>query len=74
LHGNVFLVEEAGFDGSDMSFPDRIESCADNVLVWLGTGDYPDPLPNCVRVTRDRGVWDAAVADWHARNPHVGAR
>jgi hypothetical protein len=74
LHGNVFLVEEAGFDGSDMSFPDRIESCADNVLVWLGEGDYPDPLPGCVRLTRDRGVWDAAVADWHARNPHVGAR
>jgi hypothetical protein len=74
LHGNVFLVEEGGFDGSDMSFPDRIESCADNVVVWLGAGDYPDPLPDCVQLTRDRRVWDAAVADWHARNPHVRER
>jgi hypothetical protein len=74
LHGNVFLVEDAAFDGSDMSFPEQIESCSDNVLVWLGEGEYPEPLPECVQLTRDRGVWDAAVADWHARNPHVGAR
>lgn len=74
LHGNVFMVEDAAFDGSDMSFPDRIESCSDNVLVWLGEGDYPEPLPACVQLTRDRRVWDDAVADWHARNPHVGAR
>jgi hypothetical protein len=74
LHGNVFLVEEAAFDGSDMSFPDRIEGCSDNVLVWLGEGEYPEPLPDCVQLTRDRRVWDEAVADWHARNPHVGAR
>jgi hypothetical protein len=74
LHGNVFLVEEAAFDGSDMGFPDRIESCSDNVLVWLGEGEYPEPLPDCVQLTRDRRAWDDAVAGWHARNPHVGAR
>jgi hypothetical protein len=73
LHGNVFLVEDAAFDGSDMGFPDRIASCSDNVLVWLGEGEYPEPLPGCVELTRDRRVWDEAVVDWHARNPHVGA-
>ena len=38
-------------------------------IVWLGDGDYPGDLRGLpIRVTDDRGVWDAAVADWKARH------
>jgi len=40
-------------------------------MVWLGPGDYPVPLPSCFTVTKDRSVWDNAVAAWKANHPHV---
>ena len=43
--------------------------CSNNVVVWLGKGRYPDRLPKCFRVTRDRRVWDRAVARWRAAHP-----
>ena len=42
------------------------------VLGDLGPGNYPAPLPTCFTVTKDRSVWDAAVADWKRRHPAVG--
>jgi hypothetical protein len=73
LHDNVFLAEQVGQGGAEtMGIPDGLVSCAGNVVVWLGEGDYPAPLPSCFTVTRDRAVWDAAVADWHRRHPEVG--
>ena len=48
------------------------DASCDDVMVWLGPGPYPAPLPDCVRVTRDRGVWDDAVADLKRRHPDVG--
>ena len=69
LHDDVFLAGETGVGGPEtMAMTDRLVSCANNVMVWLGPGDYPAPLPSCFTVTRDRGVWDAAVAAWHARH------
>ena len=73
LIGNVFMAEQVSQEGGDtMGIPSGLASCADNVMVWLGPGAYPAPLPDCVRVTRDGGVWDAAVADWKRRHPDVG--
>ena len=43
--------------------------CSNNVVVWLGKGRYPDKLPKCFTVTRDRAVWDRAVAAWQAAHP-----
>jgi hypothetical protein len=43
--------------------------CRNNVVVWLGTGRFPDHLPKCFKVTRDRKVWDRAVAGWYAAHP-----
>jgi hypothetical protein len=43
--------------------------CSNNVVVWLGKGRYPDRLPKCFRITRDRRVWDRAVARWRAAHP-----
>ena len=45
--------------------------CPDDptTIVWPGDGDYPGDLRGLpIRVTDDRGVWDAAVADWKARH------
>lgn len=47
---------------------------AQNVVVYIG-GDarvqrrLEQASPACYRVTTDRGVWDAARADWFARHP-----
>jgi hypothetical protein len=46
--------------------------CSNNVMVWLGGGDYPTTLPDCFTVTSDRSVWDTAVQAWKAQHPHVG--
>jgi hypothetical protein len=37
-------------------------------MVWLGKGPYPDHLPSCFKITRDKSVWDRAVASWHQAN------
>lgn len=73
LHGNVFMAERVGQVGADRMGvpPGQLASCSNNVMVWLGPGDYPALLPACFRVTKDRAVWDAAVADWIARHPDV---
>jgi hypothetical protein len=51
--------------------PGKLSGCANNVMVWLGPGDFPTTLPDCFTVTKDRTVWDNAVADWLARHPDV---
>jgi hypothetical protein len=47
-----------------------VKQSVNNTVVWLGSGDYPClPLPPGWTLTRDKGVYDRAVADWKARNP-----
>jgi hypothetical protein len=73
LVGNVFMAEQVSQEGGDtMNIPSNLATCTGNVMVWLGPGAYPTPLPDCFRVTRDRSVWDDAVADWKRRHPDVG--
>jgi len=72
LHDNVFMAEQDGATGT-LAMPDGLTSCSNNVMVWLGAGPFPKPLPSCFTITTDRAVWDAAVAAWKARHPHVGA-
>ncbi len=73
LIDNVLLAEQVGHNGpGTMGIPDRLVECRNNVMVWLGPGPYPAPLPACFTVTRDRRVWDDAVARWKLRHPHVG--
>ena len=71
LHDNVFLAERVGVVGADRMGipPGELLECSNNVMVWLGPGDFPAPLPaECFTVTTDRAVWDNAVADWVARH------
>jgi len=73
LYNNVFMAERVGQPGaSRMGIPpEQLRDCANNVMVWLGPGDFPTSLPSCFTVTKDRAVWDNAVADWLARHPGV---
>jgi hypothetical protein len=71
LNNNVFMAERAGQTADRMGIPPgKLESCSNNVMVWLGSGPFPGPaLPSCFTVTTDRAVWDNAVAAWKARHP-----
>ena len=69
LDNNVFMAEQVSQDGGDvMGIPSSLVACSNNIMVWLGDGPYPAPLPPCFTVTKDRSVWDAAVASWLARH------
>lgn len=64
LHGDVFRADQpASVVG--LAFPEnKLADCSDNVMVWLGKGDYPAKLPSCFTLTRDVSVWRDAVARW----------
>jgi hypothetical protein len=68
LRNSMFLVERVSMNGrKSMRFP--AGTLAENVtLVWTGPGPYPAPVPDGVRVTNDRSVWDAARRAWLARH------
>jgi hypothetical protein len=65
LEDNVFRADQAA-GPVGLGIPkDKLKSCSGNTMVWLGKGRYPGHLPNCFKLTRDKAVWDKAVADWH---------
>lgn len=77
LHGNIFMAEAPSIHGTHVLEPTSILSCKkadgspDNTIVWLGAGAYPRPdelKTGCFKLTTDRAVWDAAVANWKARH------
>jgi hypothetical protein len=73
LYDNVFMAETVAQDGTKhMRIPERLVGCANNTMVWLGPGEYPAPLPDCFKVTKERSTWDKAVRDWRQRHPDVG--
>jgi hypothetical protein len=81
LHNNVFMVEQRS------NMPDRVAGipplarngdpeveivdCRNNVMVWLGEGEYPYHLHDCFTVTKDRSIWERAKQDWIERHPKV---
>jgi hypothetical protein len=75
LHNNIFRVDqESGTVGLGVP-AGKIESCSNNIMVWLGEGSYPDPndgqdpLPqDCFTITTDKSIWDNAVSQWKAEH------
>jgi len=70
LHNNIFRVDQDA-NNVGLGIPSgKLESCSNNIVVWLGSGPYPDPLPTtfnnqpCFTITTDPSVWDNAVANW----------
>lgn len=72
LHNTVFRADQNPNHGT-LGIPNGLnfESCSDNTMVWLGEGPFPEPLPDCFRITTDVQVWNDAVADWKARHAGV---
>lgn len=71
LHNNVFRADQGS--SASLGLPsNKLHSCSNNTMVWLGEGEYPDPLPStfggkpCFTMTTDKSVWDNAVANWLA--------
>lgn len=76
IQDTIILVnQDSGFD--DIRFPrtdagqSYLRDCARNVIVWTGQGPYPGDVPKGFRLTRDKTVWNEAVADWKARHPRL---
>ena len=71
LIGNVFRVDQKQNHGT-LGLPVGYEvSCANNTIVWLGTGTFPGAaswLAKCpdTRIVTTRATWDDAVALWTA--------
>ena len=70
LYGNVFLVEseDAKELGVGRLLRDNLTDCADNIIVWLGSGEYPEWLPDCFSITKDDSVWQQARTSWIERH------
>jgi hypothetical protein len=72
LENVVFRADQDSNHGHFMIPPaSKLVQCNNVTLVWLGGGDYPEPVPACFTLTRDRAVWDDAVAAWHEAHPEV---
>jgi hypothetical protein len=68
IRDSVLRMDRYSINGpTPMRFPPgtRAERA---VLVWLGPGAYPHPLPPGMTLTRDVRVWERARADWLCRH------
>ena len=66
LHDNIFRVDQPPIAG-DLGVPEGyLASCSNNIVVWLGEGDFPSSLPDCFTITTEKAVWDEAVVAWKA--------
>lgn len=72
LKNNIFLATQDSnevnlyLNPSDsylVGYKSLIEASG-NVIVWLGKGAYPAPVPSGFTVTRDASVWNKARAKW----------
>ena len=71
LIGNIFRADQPA-NTVGLAIPaGKLAHCADNVMVWLGHGPYPEKLPSCFRVTTNVHVWNKAVERWKKRHPWV---
>ena len=76
LFNNVFRADQNTNQGDeDMAPPPgKLAACSNNVMIWLGPGPFPEPLPSCFRVlTGAEGLqyWNTAVAQWKAAHPNL---
>jgi hypothetical protein len=69
LENNIFRADgPSGFATLCLNQHGKF-TARNNIMVWLGQGDYPCALPAGWTLTRDPAVWDNAVAEWKARHP-----
>ncbi|HYT99947.1 MAG TPA: Ig-like domain-containing protein [Gemmatimonadales bacterium] len=76
LHNDVFRVDQNLSDHDEFLAPPpgKLADCANNVMIWLGPGPFPETLPSCFTVmTGAAGLqyWNNAVAQWKANHPNL---
>ncbi len=74
LYNNVYRADSPSSLGGHTLGPPagKLKDCADNVMVWLGPGPFPEPLPACYTLLTGAvglAYWDNAVATWKANHP-----
>ena len=78
LYDNVFRADQNSNERYLAPPPGKLFDCANNVMIWLGAGPFPEPLPatfngkSCFTLlTGQAGVdyWNRAVAQWKATHP-----
>jgi uncharacterized protein YjdB len=83
LYNNVFRADGPSREGNGAQMwmappPGKLADCRNNVMVWLGSGSYPETLPTtfngqpCFTImTGAAGLqyWNNAVAQWYAAHP-----
>ena len=83
LYNNVFRADGPSREGNGAQMwmappPGKLADCRNNVMVWLGSGSFPENLPTtfngqpCFTImTGAAGLqyWNNAVAQWKAAHP-----
>ena len=80
LYNNVFRADQNSHSLYLAPPPGKLVDRANNVMIWLGSGPFPEPLPLTFNgrlcytlMTGQAGLdyWNAAVAQWKADHPRV---
>jgi len=73
LYDNVYRVDSPNIENDVLVPPaNKLKDCAGNVMIWLGSGPFPEPLPSCYTLlTGASGLeyWNHAIAAWLANHP-----
>lgn len=83
LYNTVFRADQRSQEGNGAGMymgppPGKLADCENNVMVWLGSGSFPETLPTtfngkpCFRLlTGAEGLqyWNDAAAQWKANHP-----
>ena len=71
LRNNIFRVDQLPNHNTLTLNPEgKVIESENNIIVWLGKGDYPEPIPEGWTLTTDIRVWEEARDAWLARHPH----
>ena len=75
LYNNVFRADQNSNELYLAPPPDKLVDCANNIMIWLGSGPFPEPLPATFNgkpcftlMTGQAGVdyWNTVVTRWKA--------
>jgi len=80
LYNNIFRVDQNSNERYLGPPPGKLADCQGNVMIWLGSGPFPETLPTtfngnqCYTImTGQAGLdyWNNAVAQWKANHPNL---
>jgi len=70
MYNSILRVDSnQGVSSDQFNFRlNKLVDCENNILVWLGSGPFPAPVPSCFTITTDELVWEHAVSEWKIRH------